>query len=136
LLGSQRDYFWLQNRVDNGAISDLDFEFLGGFTDLVQYAGITTADFEKRALCERVIAGLTGQNWQSKLTEIGMFSVTGKKIYTDTGYLKFEAELNKPIIVPSVFMSASKIYELKNTAMGYLLGQTHAKESLKVFLEL
>ena len=40
LLGTQRDYWRLKGRMDNGKIGEICFAALSDYTDLVQYVGI------------------------------------------------------------------------------------------------
>lgn len=84
MIASQRDVHRLKNREQNGSIESLFYNYLDGYTDLVQYIGVTDSckniDIAKD-FCEFVLQSPS----QSLISSCGMFSIN-QKIY-DGGYM-------------------------------------------------
>lgn len=114
LLGTQRDVFRVVNRLEKGLIDNIDFAFLGGYTDLVQYIGVAKSTAEQEQICKKFARSLVEQNTQQKLQSINMFSVLqNAKLYNQSHFEKFEEVLNEPLIVENVFLSTQKIVDEK-----------------------
>lgn len=105
LLGTQRDLFRLNNKVKLGAIADINYQFLGQYTDLIQYLAVTTSDPSQRAAATQFVSYITSTAVQKKLTSIGMFCVNNDKIYTEKVYQQFEEVLSQKMQVMNVFVS-------------------------------
>lgn len=99
LLGTQRDLYRLNKRTEQGKIEPLAVLPLGGYTDLVQYVGIS--DGANKAAAEAFCKYLLSAEAQSSLVDIGMFSVTDS-IYSDQIYKRCEVALAE-CYVPNVF---------------------------------
>lgn len=104
LLGTQRDFFRLNNKVNVGALSNISYQYLSTYTDLVQYLSITTTNENLVPVANEFIKYVTSSENQKKLTSIGMFCVTGEMIYSDN-YKEFEKALSGKIQVMNVFVS-------------------------------
>ena len=118
LLGTQRDYFRLQNRVNLGTISNIKYEFLVGYTDLVQYMAITTQDETINNCAKNFIRYLCSVTVQKTLTSIGMFGVTSVKIYQDS-YSEFENVMMQNLDVLNVFTDNTTLNELRLKGKNY-----------------
>ncbi len=75
LLGTQRDIARMQNRESLGKVSDVIYEPVTGFTDLVQFMLVAQSnDVTRREYAEKFAQFLTSESSQSKLSLIGMFA--------------------------------------------------------------
>ncbi len=113
LLGTQRDFYRLNNRVKNGSLDSISYEYLADFTDLVQYIAVTATEERAITHAREFVEFLVSSEIQNKLTSIGMFSVNGEAIYNNE-YADFERALNNKLATINVFTSAVKITELQN----------------------
>ncbi len=104
LLGTNRDFARLKNREENGGISAIRYNYLGGFSDLVQYVGVTKSGNDYKEYYSDLFAKfLTTDNCQNDLANYGLFSTNGKNIYSSGDYLDFENELIKSLKSRNVF---------------------------------
>lgn len=103
LLGTQRDVFRMENRVSAGKESGARYEPIKEFTDLVQYLGILTNSKVKFSVCEKYLSFVLQEKQQKLLANIGMFSVTGAKLYDKSPLSELEKAINDKIIVKSTF---------------------------------
>ncbi len=110
LLGTQRDFYRLQNRVNIGALSGCEFNYLEGYTDLVQWFSIVTVDKDKQRNAKLFVEYILSEKVQQKLTKIGMFSVLDMKIYQEES-IDFEEALSKPLKVGNAFWGELEIKE-------------------------
>ena len=110
LLGTQRDFYRLNNKVNLGVISNVNYRYLDTYTDLVQFISITTTDENNIEKATQFIEYLTSAEIQSRLTRIGMFSVDGKTIYSNE-YSDFEKALQNKLQVLNVFTSNAQLEE-------------------------
>lgn len=115
LLGTQRDMYRLSKREQDGRIDKLAFAPLAGYTDLVQYLGISAAT-ENIQPCERFAQYLIGEESQSTLVNICMFSVCGGSYYTDERYALCEAALPSAY-VPNVFGDGEAVARQRKAAI-------------------
>lgn len=113
LLGTQRDFFRINNKVNLGAISEIYYSYLSKYTDLLQYMAITTKKPELVSVANEFIKYVTDSKVQQKLTSIGMFSVTQDYIYDDE-YKEFEKALHEKLQVMNVFVSNVWLKEEQN----------------------
>ena len=102
LIGTQRDVY-------RTADSDRQLRrtVWSDYTDLVQYASVVEISEERAWFARKFIEYLTSSEVQAKLTEIGMFSVSGEKLY-DGVMGEFEERL-PDLIVPELDRSAEEI---------------------------
>lgn len=103
LLGTQRDVFRMENRAMAGKESGVRYEPIKEFTDLVQYLGILANSKVKYQVCEKFIAFILEEKQQKLLEKIGMFSVTGAKVYDKLPLSGLEKVIDDKIIVKSTF---------------------------------
>jgi len=121
LLGTQRDFYRLENRLSIGALSDCNFNYLGGYTDLLQWFAVTTTDESKQVIAEQFIEYVLSENVQQKLTDIGMFSVLDISIYEDE-YADFEEVLSSDLKVGNAFWGSLDIQEQQANVLSEIFG--------------
>lgn len=110
LLGTQRDFHRLNNKVNLGVLDNVNYRYLDSYTDLIQYISITTPNPELIEPAHKFINYLTSHQTQKRLTSIGMFGVNNEKIYTNE-YQDFENALSNKLQVTNVFTSNVTIKE-------------------------
>ena len=115
LLGTQRDIYRLSQKEDNGKIEQLGFAPLGGYTDLVQYIGVSSSAGDKATACEEYVSYLLSEATQSTLVNLSMFSVLQATFYTSDRYRECE-QLLSTAYVPNVFGDADAIARQRETA--------------------
>jgi len=118
LLGTQRDILRILARENAGKIEEMVIIPVSGFTDLVQYAGISkNADKFKKAMAVKFLEFLTSNETQRKLNSIGLIPVIEENIYTLEKYLEeFEIAV-KRCETNNVFISQEKLTEERNKAL-------------------
>lgn len=119
LLGTQRDIYRLSKKEADGKIDALSFTALGGYTDLVQYLGVSSECGDKKDVAERFIAYLLSPQVQATLADISMFSVLCDDIYTAERFAACEKAI-KNAYVPSVFGDEEAIERQRQTAVSTL----------------
>ena len=119
LLGTQRDMYRLSQRENNGKIDELAFAPLTGYTDLVQYVGISSSAKDKAESCVQFVEYLTGDVAQATLVNLSMFSVLDSTFYTMGRYVQCENSLGTAY-VPNVFGDADAIMNQRKTALSTL----------------
>ena len=119
LLGTQRDMYRLSQRESNGKIDALGFAALTGYTDLVQYVAISGGAGDKADACVQFTEYLTGEEAQSSLVNLSLFSVLDETFYTSDRYVQCESSL-KTAYVPNVFGDADAIANQRKTARATL----------------
>ena len=120
LCGTQRDAYRLNNKVENGSLNNVNFKYLSGFTDLIQYIGISTTSIKEKEICTKFIEYVTNEEVQNTISNISMFSVLNKKIYSSSYLNDMENELMKEIKTINVFLSGNKLQEIKDVSINYL----------------
>ena len=119
LLGTQRDMYRLSQRESNGKIDNLGFVALTGYTDLVQYVGVSLTAGDKADACVSFIEYLTSVEAQSTLVNLSLFSVLDANFYTADRYAQCESTLGTAY-VPNVFGDAEAIQNQRKTAKATL----------------
>lgn len=119
LIGTSRDYARINNRESLGTISSCSYDYLGSYTDLIQYIGINkNLNVAKKDLSQKFCAYLTSEQSQQLIKDIGLFGVTKNKIYDKNEYSNFEnVFLNSQIKSINVFKNASEIENLKQQSL-------------------
>ena len=114
LLGTQRDFYRVQNRQQKGLMTDVNFKFLGGYTDLVQYVSVFRGDKTEEEMCKRFVSSLIEENTQNKLAGYNLFStLSNVTLYKDGLYKDFEETLKQPLVCENAFISKSEIESKK-----------------------
>ena len=114
LLGTQRDVYRINNRVNKGLLSNINYKFLNGYTDLVQYISVFKSAEIEQEICKQFVKKLISDQAQSKLANINLFSVLqNKKLYTDDIFGKMEESLSNNLKTENVFLNTSMIKEEK-----------------------
>lgn len=119
LLGTQRDIYRLTQKESNGKIEQLGFAPLGGYTDLVQYIGVSSFAGDKASACQRYVSYLLSEKTQQTLVNLSMFSVLETTFYTSDRYRECE-QLLATAYVPNVFGNAEAITRQRETAVATL----------------
>lgn len=119
LLGTQRDIYRLTKREADGKIDALSFCALGGYTDLVQYVGVSNSCGDKLSSAAAFVSYLLSAQSQASLTDISMFSVLGDAIYTSERFSACEKALTTAY-VPNAFSDAQAVKSQRATAVSTL----------------
>lgn len=110
LLGTARDVARLKNREQNGSISPCTYNFLGGYSDLIQYVGVSkNLTKEQTQVATDFSKFLTNETCQSSLKNYGLFSVTSQKIYPQDYMSDFEDELKNELKSVNIFSNLKDI---------------------------
>ena len=120
LLGTQRDMYRLSQRESNAKIEQLSFAPLGGYTDLVQYVGISSDAGDKADACIEYVKYLLSEECQSTLVNLSLFSVLESTFYTLDRYIECEQAL-ATAYVPNAFGDADAVQKQRETAITTLL---------------
>ncbi len=113
LIGTNRDVIRLKDRELKGTVSSLVYNYLEGYTDLVQYIGILSDSIEKQEISKEFLKFIMEDDTQKSLAKVGLFSPVLDSIY-ENGFLKEqETILSKKLKVPSAFLSLEEINKLK-----------------------
>lgn len=131
LIGTQRDFYRLNNRINNGSMPEGEFTFLG-FSDLVQYAGICNVVNENEySVCQNFIEYLTNETSQNTLNNINMFSVFdsegagGNKLFNN-----FQNTVKNNLKTVNVFLQAQDIKNIQEVSKKFLKGEEQSIKSL------
>ena len=119
LLGTQRDLYRLSQREQNGKIEPLGFCPLTGYTDLVQFVGISSVCGEKASSCQDYLQYLISDEVQQSLVNLSLFGVVDAALYTDERYAAMERGLSSAF-VPNVFADGEIIANQRQTAKSTL----------------
>lgn len=120
LLGTQRDVARMENRVKLGKASDVIYQPLTSFTDLVQFMFIAKSeDNSKCEIAEGFAKFLTAEQSQKKLADIGMFSVANisENPYKSGVMFDIASEINGIQACLNVFVTKSEIEKLQKDFM-------------------
>ena len=90
LVGTKRDVFRMQNREKNGKVSDVIYEQVLSFSDLIQFMMISkNLTGDKLFYAEKFIEFLTSKKAQDVISKSGLFSVLkNQKIDDDLGVMQ------------------------------------------------
>ncbi len=116
LVGTMRDVARCKNREENGSLSNLKYNMLSNFSDLIQYIGIVdSGSSSKMYFANEFAKFLTQEKAQSALSSYGLFSVTNNKIY-ESGYMSdFENALKEDLFSINVFSNKEEIDNIRKT---------------------
>ena len=110
LVGTARDVARLKNREQMGSISPCVYSYLSGYSDLIQYLGISKLlSGVKSEVATAFAKSLLKEEAQRDLSSIGLFSVTNNKIYNEDFMSEFENCLQKPLKSIDAFASKKEI---------------------------
>lgn len=109
LLGTARDLARIKNRESLGTIDACKYNFLGSYTDLVQYISVVDSGKSAKMLYAKKFAEfLTTSPAQKSLSNFGLFSTT-QNIYKDDYMRSFESALSGKLSTPNAFISAQDL---------------------------
>ena len=106
LLGTQRDVYRLSNKVGQGKIDSLAFCALDGYTDLVQYLGISNTAGQKSDACRKLVEYVTSTQAQLSLCDVYLLSPTDLPVYSD-GWMKQAQDCLPKLSAPNVFVDTA-----------------------------
>lgn len=130
LIGTQRDVYRVQGRIEKGALTDAGYKFLGGFSDLIQYIGICSKGGEEQEICKKFMEQILSAESQKSLSDINMFNVLNQKIYSASVYAEMEEELSGSLKTLNVFLANQKLQEIKEFSLRAISGDNEAKRQL------
>ena len=113
LLGTQRDYFRLKNKLNLGMLQSCQFEYITEYSDLIQFVSVCTTDSKNEKICADYINWILSANSQKQLKSIGMFSVTNQLIYANTEEEDFEMATKQILEFGNVFLDDAKLKDLQ-----------------------
>lgn len=123
LLGTQRDVYRVQNRVNKGLLNNIEYKFLSGYTDLVQYISVFKSTQQEQEICTAFIKQLLSKNTQQNIANINLFSVLqNTSLYTEDIFAKMEKCLSGNLQTENVFLT-SKAIELEKNKYLKLVGE-------------
>lgn len=134
LLGTQRDVYRVQNRVDKGNMTPRNFSYLGGFTDLVQYIGVCSEDYVKQEISQKFVERLLTDEVQLALSDFGMFSTTNQKVYVSGEMATMQKTLQMPLRTLNVFASQTNINSIKDLCFKQVCKGEDWKRKINEFL--
>ena len=126
LLGTQRDVYRTQNRMNNQPDEEYVYKFLEGFSDLIQYISIFNCDNVVKEKCVSFIEYLTSEKVQQTLVNIAMFSTLDMHIYNDSFYKEWESVLLKPLKTFNVFLEDEILSDKQKISLQALKGNEEA----------
>ena len=134
LVGSQRDSYRVNNRINTGKMNNQNIKYLGGFSDLIQYIAIASCNTKEYKMCEKFIEYLQTKKVQSSLADINMFSTIDTKLYT-SGYLnEIESQLQKNLKTINVFLNDDILMNMRKNALDYITNKTNDYSYVKKYL--
>lgn len=135
LLGTQRDFYRINNRIEKGSLPSCEFKYCN-FTDLVQYMGICKGVSENiYNLSQSFIEYIISSKVQSTIKDINMFSVLESVYESDNKKLNvFEKTLKQNIQTINVFLKTDEILKLKNEAQSFIKGEKSSLSEIKKYL--
>lgn len=135
LIGTQRDFVRINNRISNGKILEQNIELLSGFSDLVQYISICCKTTAEKEICTNFIEYITSSAVQKNIGQISMFSVLDENLDSSSDMRTYEKELKKNLSTINVFYGETKLNQIKSETLDALKGdKTKTKELNKILL--
>ena len=133
-FGTQRDFYRINNRINNGSMQEGEFEYCS-FTDLIQYISIYKGVNEETFnIAEKFIEYLLSEKVQDTLKDIDMFSVLdAPSKSSNIKFNNFENHVKTNLKTVNVFLSNEQINEIKNVSLDYLTKNTNDFISLNKY---
>jgi len=117
LLGTARDVARCKNREENGSLSACRYNFLGNYSDLVQYISVVDSGSSVKTLFAKEFATfLTSESSQNSLADFGLFSTLESNIYEEGYMLEFENVLKEELTSVSAFISNEEMAQNVKTS--------------------
>lgn len=134
-FGSQRDFYRLNNRINNNSLKEGEFTF-SSFTDLLQFVGICKGTNEDEIkIATSFIEYLTSKESQKALLSYGMFSVLEEVIYDKSSNMfAFESFLKNNLKTVNVFLAQSEISKIKELSNKYLKNESDSLKRAKNYI--
>lgn len=117
LLGTARDLARIKNREELGTIGACRYNFLGNYSDLVQYISVVDSGKTAKMLYAQEFANfLSSEISQNNIYNYGLFSVCKNNIYKEDYMLQFENILKNELTSVSAFISMEELEQkIKNS---------------------
>lgn len=115
LLGTQRDVVRMQNRIKNQKESDVIFEPISKFNDLIQFMLLTDKGNQKNGVVQKLVKFLAEKESQNLITKTSMFPIIKMEIgeYENGVMRDILPEIISDCIVPNLFLTKSQIDEFR-----------------------
>lgn len=115
LLGTQRDVVRMQNRIKNQKVSDVIFEPMFGFNDLIQFMLLTSKGEQKSGAVQKFVKFLAEKDSQKYISKTSLFPVIKMENdeYENSVMIDIIPEINSDYVVPNLFLTKSQIDELQ-----------------------
>ena len=122
LLGTSRDLARCKNRESLGTLGACEYNFLGGYSDLVQYISVVDSGNSVKTLYAKEFATfLTSKEAQKNLSDYGLFSTLKNNIYDEGYMLEFENVLKQELTSVSAFISYEEMAQNLTISKGNLI---------------
>ncbi|MDR3318126.1 MAG: hypothetical protein LBS99_01685 [Clostridiales bacterium] len=132
LLGTQRDLARILARRSQNTCPELRVEYVDGFSDLVQFAAVTS---RKNAVPAELFAEYLCGGAQRTVVNCGMFAVDGLKHYAEPLQADMERALNRPLITLNAFTAPSELLKLRAAVYAALNGSEADRRSVGSYFE-
>lgn len=125
LVGTARDVARCKNRENNGTLSSCSYNYLSGYSDLIQYVGVCNKISKTKIKASKLFASfLLTESCQNDIKNYGLFSTTKINLY-DSGYMyEFEQVLKKELKSINVFSNLNTIEKNKQDSLNKLFSKT------------
>ena len=111
-----------------------NYNFLSGFSDLIVYGSVFKSTNDIENISKVFLEFLVSDNIQTKLSNINMFPVVNKNIYTESFYKKFNEELLKELKTLNVFYTRETLENIKNLLLDYFTKENINKNEILKYL--
>jgi len=103
LLGTLRDVFRMENRIRAGKETNVYYESLVKYTDLVSYISVISSTEKIEKVSKDFVMFLISEEIQSKISDIGLFSPIVSNIYSEGIMAKIEDYNSENIKIKNLF---------------------------------
>lgn len=134
LCGTQRDSFRINNRISNGKMINQNIQYLGEFSDLIQYMSIGECNQKEYIMCQKFIEFLQEKEVQKSLTTISMFSTIQLDIYNSSYLNDIESQLEKHLKTINVFLKDDLLENIRKNALDYIINKTNDYSYISKYL--
>ena len=116
LLGTQRDLSRVLQKQSQGKLIDVTFEFLSGYTDIVQYIAFCDNGKQRADASQKFVEYITSDQSQKKLASLQMFS-PALDIFDNGLHFEMQKALGRKLNVPNVFADKTVLLNQRQSAM-------------------
>lgn len=110
LLGTQRDVYRIYNRQQKGLLTDVNYKFLSGYSDLLQYLSVVSSNEIEQKINKLFVQKMLNDETQTEIEKINMFSVLqNKTLYKETIFCDMEKALSQNLKTKNAFLMSQEI---------------------------